>query len=129
MMNFATPGAVPPPNPQALAVSWGTLLIVLAGIAVFMLMIRGLGIVLAQGHAPPRPAPPPLPPVSPGETPKSVLDPEMVALVSAVLSTVFHQSYRITKIESGQQDYSVEALMNIWSMEGRRQIYDSHKIR
>jgi hypothetical protein len=62
-------------------------------------------------------------------TPKYELDPEIVAVLAAALSSVFHQSYRITKIGAGKQDYSVEALMNIWSMEGRRQIYDSHKIR
>jgi hypothetical protein len=133
MMSVAAIGSVQAQADQSLNLPWLTLLVVLAGIAVLMLIIRGLGLFLAKQH--PVPTPKPAPPISPPppvrETPGYDLDPHMVAVIAAVISTVISQPFRTLRITPmpEKQDYSVEALMQIWSMEGRRQIYDSHKIR
>jgi hypothetical protein len=133
MMIAVAMGSVQARAEEALNLPWLTLLVVLAGIAVLMLMIRGLGFFLAKQH--PGPAPKPaasLSPAPPGrETPGYGLDPQRVAVIAAAISTVIPQPFGILRITSlpEKQDYSVEALMQIWSMEGRRQIYDSHKIR
>jgi len=107
--------------------------VVLAGIAVLMLIIRGLGFFLAKGHPFPTPKPAPLfPPPSPLKKARGYdLDPQTVAVIAAVVSTVIPRPFGILKIAPPpeKQDYSIEALMQIWSMEGRRQIYDSHRIR
>ena len=133
MMSVAAVGSVPAQADQALNLPWLTLLVVLAGIAVLMLIIRGLGFFLAKQH--PVPTPKPAPPISPPppvrEAPGYDLDPHLVAVIAAVISTVISQPFRTLRITPmpEKQDYSVEALMQIWSMKGRRQIYDSHKIR
>ena len=129
MMNLAALSTVQSQPGHTFQVPWATLLIVVAGIAILMFIIRGLGFLLARRHPVPKPVPTPLPEVPRQDTPRYALDPQMIAVIAAALSTVLHQPYRITKMEAKQQDYSVESLMNIWSMEGRRQIYDSHKIR
>jgi hypothetical protein len=128
MMNLASISAVQPQTAQTFYLPWATLLIVLAGIMVLMLAIRSLGLILARRHPISKPVSPSPPAAPTKEVPRFDLPPQMVAVLAAALSTVFHGPYRITKIEA-KQDYSVEALMNIWSMEGRRQIYDSHRIR
>jgi hypothetical protein len=133
MMSLASIGSVPPQGDQALNVPWLTLLVVLAGIAVLMLIIRGLGFFLAKRHPVPTAKPAAsIPPPSPVKrAPGYDLDPQTVAVIAAVISTVIPQPFGTLRIAPmpEKQDYSVEDLMQIWSMEGRRQIYDSHRIR
>ena len=133
MISIAYIGSVQPQGEQALHVPWLTLLVVLAGITVLMLIIRGFGFFLAKQHPVPTPKSAAIiPPPSPvKKAPGYDLDPQTVAVIAAVISTVIPQPFGALRIVLApeKQDYSIEALMQIWSMEGRRQIYDSHRIR
>jgi len=108
---------------------WLALFAVLGGIAVFLLLVALLGRWLAATHpaTPPRPvaAPAPVPVVVPG------LSPEITAVIAASIATVLGARARVAAVRLAPTPAapSVEVLMQQWSMEGRRQIYSSHKVR
>ena len=119
------------------------LLVVLAGVACLMVAIRLLGEVLARSHpeAPKRPRPQrgalakaPAPPTAERQVPElSVhaipsIDPEILAVIAAATSNVIKEPYRIVAVSSPRKP-PVESLMQVWSWEGRRQIYSSHRVR
>ena len=119
------------------------LLVVLAGVACVMVAIRLLGEFLARTHpeGPKRPrpgpgAPPKAPPPAPAERQVTELhvpaipsiDPEILAVIAASTSNVINQPYRIVAVSSPRRP-PVESLMQVWSWEGRRQIYSSHRVR
>jgi Na+-transporting methylmalonyl-CoA/oxaloacetate decarboxylase gamma subunit len=115
------------------------LLVVLAFVAVLMIAIRLLGEMLARSHpeAPVRPRPKrEAAPKAPAErqilelsVPAiSAIDPEILAVIAAATSNVIQQPYRIVAVSSPRRP-PVESLMQVWSWEGRRQIYSSHRVR
>ncbi len=119
------------------------LLVVLAGVACVMVAIRFLGEFLARTHpeAPKRPrrqpgAPSKAPAPTPAErevtevhVPASPsIDPEILAVLAAATSDVIKHPYRIVAVSSPRRP-PVESLMQVWSWEGRRQIYSSHRVR
>ncbi len=119
------------------------LLVVLAGVACVMVAIRILGEYLARTHpeAPKRPrrereAPSKAPASAQAEPQVTELnvhaipsiDPEILAVIAAATSNVIKHPYRIIAVSSPRRP-PVESLMQVWSWEGRRQIYSSHRVR
>lgn len=106
---------------------WLALLAIVGGIAVFIALVAALGRWLAATHpdAPPK-ATPPLAPIVPIEVGVS---PEITAVIAASVATVLGARARIAAVKLAPAAPSVEVLMQQWSMEGRRQIYSSHKVR
>ncbi len=105
-----------------------TILIVLAGIAVLMVAIAGFGRLLAATHpapTPPRGAAGPLP------SRNAPITPETLAAISAAVVTVLGHRAHVASVhlEPPSRAPSIEVLMGQWSLEGRRQIYSSHKVR
>ncbi|MDX2187872.1 MAG: hypothetical protein SFV32_13130 [Opitutaceae bacterium] len=106
------------------------LLVVLSAVIVFTLLVAGLGRWLAATH----PVGATATAVPQASAPSAVAEPvaheiapeEVAAIVAAVFATE-GASARITAIKP--PEVSVEALMQQWSLEGRRQIYSSHKLR
>lgn len=115
---FATTGEFP----------WLNLLWILVGITVLLFAVAGVGRWLASTHPDPvartRPAPA-VPAVAPGAT---EITPQVQAAIAAAVHVALGSSARITSVVL-QQPPSVENLMLTWSLEGRRQIYTSHKVR
>jgi hypothetical protein len=111
---------------------WLALFAVIGVIAVFLLLVALLGRWLAATHpdAPLRLAPPVASPA-----PAPVIDlgvsPEITAVIAASVATVLGARARIASVSiaTAPAAPSVEMLMQQWSMEGRRQIYSSHKVR
>jgi len=96
---------------------WLALLVILAGIAVFMFAVAAVGRWLAATH-PDEPLPPP--PVV--ESAPSI---EVFAAIAAAIAVTFEGKARIASI----QPVSIDSGHLQWSAEGRRQIYSSHKVR
>jgi hypothetical protein len=101
---------------------WLALGAILAGVAVFMAAVAAVGRWLAATHpdAPPRPV---APPADPG------LPPELLAVIAAAVAVTAGPHARITAVVPVKAAPSVETLMQLWSIEGRRQIYSSHQFR
>jgi hypothetical protein len=98
-----------------------SLLMVLAGTAVVMVLIRLGGNWLAATH--------------PEEQERSRpaaggagLTEEEWVLASAAVAAVIGRPCRVLSVSKPKAPV-VDNLMQVWSMEGRRQIYSSHKIR
>lgn len=125
------------PSPSLLAVvgqplfgnPWLALLAMLGLVAVFLFAVAGLGRWLAATHpdgpAVRKPAPALLP-----SSAATDLTPDTLAVIAASVAATFGTKARIAAVELAKpQGPSVEALMVQWSLEGRRQIYSSHKVR
>ena len=109
---------------------WLALLAVLGAIAGFLVLVALLGRWLAATH-PDTPAY--SAPISKPEPVVVVtgISPEITAVIAASIASVLGAKARIAAIQRDQKHAapSVEMLMQQWSMEGRRQIYSSHKVR
>ena len=103
------------------------LLAVCGGIAVFLVLVALLGRWLAATHPepPPRPAPAPVPP------PAAAAPEVIAAIIAASTIAALGEKAQVTGVRllSAPAHPTVEMLMQQWSMEGRRQIYSSHKVR
>jgi hypothetical protein len=95
---------------------WLALLVILAGIAVFMVAIAAFGRWLAAGH-PDEPVPPA--PVAPSI--------EVFAAIAAAVAVTYGSRARITSVQPSTVVVDPGHLQ--WGAEGRRQIYSSHKVR
>ncbi len=107
------------------------LVIVLIGVTLLMLAVAGMGRLLARSH-----------PVALVRQKKAVseeragtvpvagdgISPQIMAVIAAAVHTVVREPHKITAIQNPKTP-SVELLMQTWSIEGRRQIYSSHKVR
>lgn len=103
---------------------WLALLAVLAGVAVFMAAVAGVGRWLAATH------PEPLPSLDDALADAgSAVTPEILAIIAAAVAAHIGTQARIASIRAANPNPSVEMLMQQWSLEGRRQIYSSHKVR
>jgi hypothetical protein len=113
------------------------LLAVLAGVAVLLGAVALLGRWLATTHPEPAPS---LPAAT--RAPERFRPPEMgpevagevAPIVLAAVAQLWGEAARVVSIRriatpAPQSVPSVEALMQQWSYEGRRQIYTSHKVR
>jgi hypothetical protein len=52
--------------------------------------------------------------------------PEIAAVIAAVVSVLFDRPYRLVSV---QQVETPVPYLNVWALEGRTQIFQSHKIR
>lgn len=104
---------------------WLALLAVLAGIAIFLALIALLGRWLAATH----PEPPPRLVAKAVVNESALLRPELVAVIAASVAATLGRRARVAAVQLASHPPSVEALMQQWSLEGRRQIYGSHKVR
>ena len=108
---------------------WSALGVVLLGVAALMLMVAGAGRWLAATHPEPVPHP-----VEPGKKPPPVVatapvgpSNETLAIIAACVAVTFGERARVLSVRPSGP--SIEMLMQQWSLEGRRQIYSSHKVR
>lgn len=108
---------------------WLALAAILAGVAVFMAAVAGIGRWLAATH----PATPPRGAAdnAPTAIAEAVLAPEIIAAIAAAVAITVGRHARIVAVLPAKPPApaSVEMLMQQWSIEGRRQIYSSHQIR
>lgn len=106
---------------------WLNLLWVLVGITVLLFTVAGVGRWLAATHpdAPAKPVPPAAIPVA-----ASAQAEEITAAIAAAVYVTLGASAKVTSVTPApDQPVGVENLMLTWSLEGRRQIYTSHKVR
>lgn len=111
---------------------WLALLAILAGVAVFMVVLAGIGRWLAATHpeTPKKPAAPVTSPLGSATAAVSGISAEVLAVIASAVAVTVGSKARITAVVPIQPATpSVEMLMQQWSVEGRRQIYSSHQIR
>ncbi|MEO6006364.1 MAG: hypothetical protein ABIZ04_00740 [Opitutus sp.] len=104
---------------------WLALLAILAGIGVFMFIVRQVGFWLAATHPVSAPA---QSAAAHASSATAFPDAQTLAIIAAAVATTLGARAKITAIRPAQPP-SVETLMQQWSLEGRRQIYSSHQIR
>ncbi|AOS44868.1 hypothetical protein Verru16b_01937 [Lacunisphaera limnophila] len=102
---------------------WLNLIWVLVSITVLMFAVAGLGRWLAATHPDPVPRVRPKPVV----VAEPELTPEIQAAIAAAVYVTLGASARVTSVVL--QPASGDNVMLPWSLEGRRQIYTSHKVR
>jgi hypothetical protein len=56
----------------------------------------------------------------------TAVEPEIAAVIAAAVSVVLNQPYRLVSV---QQVATPVPHLNVWALEGRTQIFQSHKIR
>ncbi|MBI5690872.1 MAG: hypothetical protein HZC55_12355 [Verrucomicrobia bacterium] len=103
---------------------WLALLAVLGLVALLLLAVALAGRWLAATHpdSPKVAAPEPI--LAPG------ISPETLAIIASAVNVTVGPNARVRAVEVVPTPApSVEALMLQWSLEGRRQIYTSHKVR
>lgn len=109
------------------AFPWMNLIWVLVGITVFLFAVAGVGRWLAATHPDPEPR---VRPTVGTAVAVTDLSPEIAAAIAAAVHVTFGASATVTSVSlQPAQPVSVENLMLTWSLEGRRQIYTSHKVR
>lgn len=108
---------------------WLALLACLGGVAVFMVLIAVVGRWLAATHPEPavQNAAGAKPVATTAAASATIPSNEVLAIIAASVAAHLGNDARITSIRTGGP--SVEALMQQWSLEGRRQIYSSHQVR
>ena len=101
------------------------MLLVLGLIALLMLAVALVGRWLAATHPD---APHKAPGLASVAEPQE-LSPETLAIIASAVNAVVGPQAQVTAVTLVTPPPSVEALMLQWSLEGRRQIYSSHKVR
>lgn len=114
---------------EGLGVDWGVLGTVMAGVAVVTFVIRGVGLLASRSLPEPKSAwvakPPASSPATRTPEPEAgEITPELVAILTAAAATVLGGPVQLTSISLGCM-----AAQRNWSVEGRREIYLSHRIR
>jgi hypothetical protein len=105
---------------------WLAGLFVCAAIVLLMVAVALAGRWLAATHpeTEPEPKAAPVPVIDPG------LSPETLAIIASAVNVTLGARAQIAAVSLVPTHApSVEALMLQWSLEGRRQIYTSHKVR
>jgi hypothetical protein len=110
------------------------LAVILLGVAVFIALVAVVGRVLAATH-PDETAAAASAPDSAAKSPAAApvapviasVSPEEMAAIAAAISVVLGPKVKIAEIRTPTP--SVEALIQMWAIEGRRQIYTSHNFR
>jgi hypothetical protein len=104
---------------------WLALLAILAGVAVFMVAVAAVGRWLASTH-PDEPAKPVAPVVEIAKSDEPSV--EIFAAIAAAIAVTLGNKARIASINPVAEPVTESSRLQ-WSMEGRRQIYSSHKVR
>ncbi len=116
---------------------WLVLAIILSCVAIFIALIALFGRILAATHPDEKkkPAPAPVQVATPAPVVADVPNAgtgtpseHVLAVIAAAVATVCGPKARIAGLQTAKPP-SVEALMQMWSLEGRRQIYTSHNPR
>lgn len=103
---------------------WLALLLVLGLVALLLAAVALAGRWLAATHPETVKSAPSLPALPPG------ISPETLAIIASAVNVTVGPNARVRTVEVVPTPApSVEALMLQWSLEGRRQIYTSHKVR
>jgi len=102
------------------------LLYTFGGVAALMIAIRILGLVLAATH--PQKAPAPVRSTADPGAGTPPTDAHLLAIIAAATHEALGSPHRILSVAPAAPP-SVEYLMQQWSMEGRRAIYSSHRVR
>lgn len=105
---------------------WLNLLWIVVGIMVLLFAVAGVGRWLAATHpdAPAKPAAPAAIPVVAADQ-----EEEIATAIAAAVYVMLGASAKVTSVTPVPPAVTVENLMLTWSLEGRRQIYTSHKVR
>lgn len=115
------------PLAAAASFPWMNLVWILVGITVFLFAVAGVGRWLAATHPDPEPR---VRAASGSPISTADLSPEIAAAIAAAVHVTLGASAIVTSVSlQPAQPVSVEHLMLTWSLEGRRQIYTSHKVR
>lgn len=97
---------------------------VLLGITAFLCLLAALGRFLAATHPDAEPA------VAATPASAAPVPPDVAAVIAAAVYAALGDSARITAVvPKDHLTVNVDNLMLTWSLEGRREIYSSHRIR
>lgn len=128
MMSYSFPVLAQSGQPL-LGNQWLALFVILGSVTAFLLAIAAVGRWLASTH-PDEPAKP-VPPVEPtAATPlaASLETPvEIFAVIAAAVAVTLGAKARVAAVNLVPAQPAPESTQ--WSLEGRRQIYSSHKVR
>jgi len=110
-----------------LGIDWSVLGIVLLGVTALMLLIRGVGNWAAKSISDPvakTKVGTPRAGRSSATQEEPEVGPELIAVLTAAATAALGSPVRLTSISVGKM-----AAQRSWSVEGRREIYMSHRIR
>lgn len=112
------------PLAAATGFPWMNLVWVLLGITVFLCLLAAMGRYLAATH----------PDAEPVEisnpTSAATVPSDVAAVIAAAVYAALGDSARVTAVVPKEHlSVNVDNLMLTWSLEGRREIYSSHRIR
>lgn len=97
---------------------------VLLGITVFLCLIAMMGRYLAATHPDPEPVAAGRPVAS------ATVPPDVAVVIAAAVYAALGEAARVTAVvPKDHLTVNVDNLMLQWSLEGRREIYSSHRIR
>lgn len=115
-----------------------TLAVILSGVAILIALVTLCGRILAATHpddkkktATSTAVAPAAPALIVADLPNASTDtpsPHILAVIAASVATVCGPKARIAGVQTSRPP-TVEALMQMWALEGRRQIYTSHAPR
>ena len=108
---------------------WMNLVWVILGITLFIFAVAGLGQWSSVTHpaSAPKALPVSAPPGAALASDLAHIAPEIAAAISAAVHVTLGASAKVTEVTL--QPESGDTYMPVWSLEGRRQIYTSHKVR
>lgn len=103
---------------------WMNLVWVLLGITVFLCLLAALGRYLAATHPDTEPVAVTTP------TSAATVPSDVAVIIAAAVYAALGDSARVTAVvPKDHLTVNVDNLMLTWSLEGRREIYSSHRIR
>lgn len=114
--------------------SWLNLGLILLGVAIFLVGIAAVGRYLASTHPDPEPAmvedePLAGAPAAAATSTATGIQPETAVIIAAAIYATLGRSARVSSIVPIENPVNVDSLMLAWSLEGRREIYSSHRFR
>lgn len=112
------------PLAATVALPWINLVWVILGITVFLCLIAAMGRYLAATHPDPEPVA-----VREQATVAGVSS-DVAVVIAAAVYAALGDSARVTSVvPKDHLTVTVDNLMLTWSLEGRREIYSSHRVR
>lgn len=134
MTTFLSPALAEAAPEPLFGNQWLALLAILISIVALLVAIAAMGRRLAATHPDePAPIPAPAPAVAAVPQPKTEISQgptaELFAVIAAAVAVTLGPKARISAINPLSNEPSSGSDRLQWSMEGRRQIYSSHKVR
>lgn len=103
---------------------WVNLLWTVLGISVFLCLLAAMGRYLAATHPSPQPVAGKL------QIPAAAVPTDVAVVIAAAVYAALGETARVTSVVPQQPlIVNVDNLMLMWSLEGRREIYSSHRVR